>query len=84
MNGDNTLSGTVTDDNDSPLAGVAVSAVQNGEDAGGATTGSDGTYSMSVDPTMEAVVTFRLGGYVTYVANADAGATSLDATLQRA
>jgi hypothetical protein len=84
MNGDTTLSGNVTDENGSPLAGVSVSAVQGGEDAGAATTASDGSYSMPCDPAMGAVVTFRLDGYVTYVANTDAGATSLDATLQRA
>jgi hypothetical protein len=83
MNGDNTLSGTVTDDRGEPLAGVAVSAVQGGEDADSTMTAFDGSYSMPCDSTMGAVVTFRLAGYVTYVANTDAGATSLDATLQR-
>jgi hypothetical protein len=86
MNGDNsTISGTVTDDDSTPLAGVSVSAVQSQEETASTTTASDGSYSMPFDPTLEAVVTFRLAGYVTYIANTESGAPpqSLDATLQR-
>jgi protocatechuate 3,4-dioxygenase beta subunit len=86
MNGDNsTISGTVTDDNGTPLGGVSVSAVQGQEETASTTTASDGSYSMPFDPSLESVVTFRLAGYVTYITNTDAGAPlqSLDATLQR-
>ena len=58
-----TLSGSVTDkQNNSPIPGVTVEAVQNDEVIETATTGTDGTYTMAL-PEGTYTVTFRAEGY---------------------
>ena len=73
-----TVSGTVTDLNGEPLAGVAV-MVQDSPSPTGTTTDLDGTWSLSVSP--DAVLEFSSLGYRPVTVNVN-GRGAIDVSLE--